>query len=69
VVRKGEIRFDAIGFNYGSAKGTPGSDPTRVIDGLSLTIRAGEKIGLIGPENRRSSACSCASTILRRAAF
>jgi ATP-binding cassette subfamily B multidrug efflux pump len=48
VVRKGEIRFDAIGFNYGSVKGTPGSDPTRVIDGLSLTIRAGEKIGLIG---------------------
>jgi ATP-binding cassette, subfamily B, multidrug efflux pump len=48
VVTKGEIRFDAIGFNYGSAKGTPGSDPTRVIDGLSLTIRGGEKIGLIG---------------------
>ncbi len=48
VVTKGEIRFDAIGFNYGSAKGTPGADPTRVIDGLSLTIRGGEKIGLIG---------------------
>ncbi len=48
VVTKGEIRFDAIGFNYGSAKGTSGADPTRVIDGLSLTIRAGEKIGLIG---------------------
>jgi ATP-binding cassette subfamily B multidrug efflux pump len=47
-VTKGEIRFDAIGFNYGSAKGTPGADPTRVIDGLSLTIRGGEKIGLIG---------------------
>ncbi len=44
----GEIRFDAIGFNYCSAKGTPGADPTRVIDGLSLTIRPGEKIGLIG---------------------
>ncbi len=48
VVPRGEIRFDAIGFNYGSAKGTPGADPTRVIDGLSLTIGAGEKIGLIG---------------------
>jgi ATP-binding cassette subfamily B multidrug efflux pump len=48
VVTKGEIRFDAIGFNYGSAKGTPGADPTRIIDGLSLTIRGGEKIGLIG---------------------
>jgi ATP-binding cassette subfamily B multidrug efflux pump len=41
VVTKGEIRFDAIGFNYGSAKVTPGVDPTRVIDGLSLTIRPG----------------------------
>ena len=48
VVTKGGIRFDAIGFNYGSAKGTPGADPTRIIDGLSLTIRGGEKIGLIG---------------------
>jgi ATP-binding cassette subfamily B multidrug efflux pump len=48
VVTKGEIRFDAIGFNYGSAKGTPGADPTRIIDGLSLTIHGGEKIGLIG---------------------
>jgi ATP-binding cassette, subfamily B, multidrug efflux pump len=48
VVTKGEIRFDAIGFNYGSAKGTPGADPTRVIDGLSLTVRAGERVGLVG---------------------
>jgi len=47
-VTKGEIRFDAIGFNYGSAKGTPGADPTRIIDGLSLTVRAGEKVGLVG---------------------
>jgi ATP-binding cassette, subfamily B, multidrug efflux pump len=48
VVSKGEIRFDGIRFNYGSAKGTPGADPARIIDGLSLTIRGGEKIGLIG---------------------
>ena len=48
VVTKGEIRFDAIGFNYGSARGTPGADPARIIDGLSLTIQGGEKIGLIG---------------------
>jgi len=48
VVSHGEIRFDAIGFNYGSAKGLPGADPARVIDGLSLTIRPGEKLGLIG---------------------
>jgi ATP-binding cassette subfamily B multidrug efflux pump len=48
VVSQGEIRFDAIGFNYGSAKGLPGADPARIIDGLSLTIRPGEKLGLIG---------------------
>ena len=48
VVRHGEIRFERIGFNYGSIKGTPGADPRRVIDGLDLTIAAGEKVGLIG---------------------
>jgi ATP-binding cassette subfamily B multidrug efflux pump len=47
-VSQGEIRFEAIGFNYGSAKGLPGADPNRVIDGLTLTIRPGEKVGLIG---------------------
>jgi ATP-binding cassette subfamily B multidrug efflux pump len=47
-VGRGEICFDAIGFNYGSVKGTPGADPKRVIDGLTLTIPAGQKIGLIG---------------------
>jgi ATP-binding cassette subfamily B multidrug efflux pump len=47
-VTRGEIRFEAIGFNYGSRKGTPGADPRRVIDGLSLTMRAGEKVGLVG---------------------
>jgi ATP-binding cassette subfamily B multidrug efflux pump len=48
VVTRGEIHFDRIGFNYGSIKGTPGADPKRVIDGLELTIAAGEKVGLIG---------------------
>jgi len=48
VVSKGDIYFDSIGFNYGSAKGTPGADPARVIEGLSLTIRPGERVGLIG---------------------
>jgi ATP-binding cassette subfamily B multidrug efflux pump len=48
LVAEGEIRFEAIGFNYGSAKGLPGADPARVIDGLSLTILPGEKVGLIG---------------------
>ena len=48
VVAKGDICFDSIGFNYGSAKGTPGADPARVIEGLSLLIRPGERVGLIG---------------------
>jgi ATP-binding cassette subfamily B multidrug efflux pump len=48
VVSKGQIEFEGIGFNYGSAKGLPGADPRRVIDGLTLTIPPGEKVGLIG---------------------
>lgn len=39
-VTRGEIRFDHVGFHYGST--------TRVINDLSLTIRPGEKIGLVG---------------------
>ncbi|MCB1549930.1 MAG: ABC transporter ATP-binding protein [Hyphomicrobiaceae bacterium] len=47
-VPRGEIRFEGIGFNYGSIKGLPGADPKRIIEGLSLTIRPGEKVGLVG---------------------
>ncbi len=47
-VPNGEIRFDAVRFNYGKAKGTPGSDPSRVIDNFTLTIKPGEKVGLVG---------------------
>ncbi|MBI2728307.1 MAG: ABC transporter ATP-binding protein [Polaromonas sp.] len=39
-VPKGEVRFDNVSFSYG--KGKP------VIDGLSLTVKPGEKIGLVG---------------------
>ncbi len=39
-VKTGEIRFDAIGFSY--RRGKP------VIDGLDLTVRGGEKVGLVG---------------------
>lgn len=38
--KKGEITFDHVGFHYGKNKG--------VIDDLSLSIKAGEKIGLVG---------------------
>jgi len=40
-VGKGEIRYEHIGFHYGKAGGG-------VIDDLSLTIRPGEKVGLVG---------------------
>ncbi|TAL25824.1 MAG: ABC transporter ATP-binding protein [Aquabacterium sp.] len=39
-VTRGEIRFESVGFGYGG--------PRRVIDGLDLVIRPGEKIGLVG---------------------
>ena len=39
-VTRGEIRFEQVGFAYGGT--------TRVIDQLSLRIRPGEKIGLVG---------------------
>ncbi|UOM35318.1 ABC transporter ATP-binding protein [Acuticoccus sp. I52.16.1] len=40
-VTKGEIVFDGIRFHYGKERG--------VIDHLDLTVRPGEKIGLVGP--------------------
>jgi ATP-binding cassette subfamily B multidrug efflux pump len=40
VVTKGEIRFDRVGFHYGRQGG--------IIDDLSLVIRPGEKVGLVG---------------------
>ena len=46
VVSKGEIRYDAIHFNYGKDRGLSGGDG--VIDNLTLTIRPGEKVGLVG---------------------
>jgi ATP-binding cassette, subfamily B, multidrug efflux pump len=39
-VTRGEIRFERVDFHYGKAKG--------VIEGLSLDIKPGEKIGLVG---------------------
>jgi ATP-binding cassette subfamily B multidrug efflux pump len=39
-VPHGELRFEGVSFSYGGTR--------KVIDGLDLTIRAGEKIGLVG---------------------
>ena len=46
-VDRGEIRYENVDFNYGSAR--------RVIDKLQLTIHPGEKIGLIGPSGAGKS--------------
>ncbi len=40
VVTRGEIRFERIGFHYGKTGG--------VIDDLSLTVKPGEKVGVVG---------------------
>jgi ATP-binding cassette subfamily B multidrug efflux pump len=49
-VTRGEIRFDNVRFGYGrdTSPGEDGLRPHAVIDGLSLTVAPGEKIGLIG---------------------
>jgi ATP-binding cassette subfamily B multidrug efflux pump len=44
-VPQGEIRFEDVSFSYATAKG---SEARPVIEHLNLTIRPGEKIGLIG---------------------
>jgi ATP-binding cassette subfamily B multidrug efflux pump len=41
-VSRGEIRFENVSFNYGRSDGTP------VLDRLSLEIRPGERVGLVG---------------------
>jgi ATP-binding cassette subfamily B multidrug efflux pump len=43
VVTQGEIRFERVTFSYGA-----GENARKVIDGLDLAIRPGEKIGLVG---------------------
>ena len=42
-VPRGEIRFDNVGFSYHA-----GPEGRRILDDFSLTIRPGEKIGLVG---------------------
>ncbi len=50
-VTRGEIRFEDVSFGYGRERsiGEDGElQPFAVIDGLTLTVKPGEKIGLIG---------------------
>ena len=46
VVDAGEVRFENVGFHYGADK--PHRQAGPVVDGFTLTIRPGEKIGLVG---------------------
>ena len=41
-VSRGEIRFESLRFGYGRTDAPP------VIDGLTLDIRPGERVGLVG---------------------
>lgn len=50
-VVRAEVTYENIRFNYGKAGGVAGG----VIDDLSLTIRPGERIGLIGPSGAGKS--------------
>lgn len=44
-VTRGEIVFDAIRFNYGKPKSSHGRN---IVDDFSLTVKPGEKVGLVG---------------------
>lgn len=46
-VARGEVRFEHVAFHYGKKSG--------IIGDLNLTIKAGEKIGLIGPSGAGKS--------------
>ncbi|MEG1042670.1 MAG: ABC transporter ATP-binding protein, partial [Pseudomonas sp.] len=46
-VERGAVKFENVGFRYGKG--------SRIIDGLNLEIRPGEKIGLIGPSGAGKS--------------
>ena len=46
-ITRGEVRFDAVGFHYGKGGG--------VIENVNLTVRPGEKIGLVGPSGAGKS--------------
>lgn len=47
-VPRGEIRFDHIHFHYGAGRASDEDTPQRVIEDLSLRVRPGEKVGLVG---------------------
>ncbi len=48
VVNSGEIRFSGIRFDYGKTSTSAVGRPMRVIENLSLNVKPGEKVGLVG---------------------
>jgi len=48
IVKRGEVEFERVSFSYNGKK--------QVLDDLSLTVRAGEKIGLVGRSGAGKSA-------------
>ena len=46
-VTQGEIRFEGVDFAYGRLD-SGGATARKVLDGLTLTVKPGEKIGLVG---------------------
>ncbi len=47
-VPRGEIRFDHIHFHYGAGRAASEDAAPRVIESLTLNVRPGEKVGLVG---------------------
>jgi ATP-binding cassette, subfamily B, multidrug efflux pump len=47
-VTKGAISFENVQFHYGRVSQRDGTNPGAVIEGLSLNIAPGEKVGLVG---------------------
>ncbi len=47
-VNNGEIRFSGIRFDYGKVSNGAVGRPMRVIENLSLSVKPGEKVGLVG---------------------
>ncbi len=60
VVPRGDVRYESIQFNYGKER--PEADGA-IIDGLTLHIRPGEKVGLVGRSGAGKS--TLVSLILR----
>ena len=50
IVTGGEIRFENLHFDYGRA-----ARPVGVLHGIDLTIKAGERVGLVGPSGAGKS--------------